>query len=197
VKAAVKSALSVVAGNPPSGGGIGGLEVVPTVPGLPGGSLETPVYSGDTVSTINVAAGNSAHNDLHLIEARLALLEDKMEGVEVVDAIERKKSGPTAASDSSSRDAKDAVIEALLQTVARLEARLEATEARLAQMETEQRSATDGRARDDVAMKEFIVHMEEAHVALAERLAHVESTVEQDSETSIGLLDMLIKKLDR
>jgi vacuolar-type H+-ATPase subunit I/STV1 len=120
-----------------------------------------------------------------------------MEGVEVLDAVERRRSGPAApGSPSRDRDSKDAVIEALLQTVARLEARLEATEARLAHMEAERRAETDARTRDDAAVKEFIVHMEEAHAALADRLAHVESTVEQDSETSIGLLDMLIKKLD-
>lgn len=140
----------------------------------------------------SMMATNNSNGSLHVVEARLALLEDRVEGIEAMDTLEGRARPPHNSSSSSSgggKDPKDAIVESLSQTVSRLEARL-------AQVEAEFRAQTDARAREDLAVKEFIVHMGEEHAAFADRLAHVEGTVEQDSQTSIALLDLLVKKLD-
>lgn len=61
--------------------------------------------------------------------------------------------------------------------------------------DSEKRQEDEKNQRDQTALKEYIIKLEENQRQLISRLEDLEVTLEADSETSIGLLDMLLKKI--
>lgn len=61
--------------------------------------------------------------------------------------------------------------------------------------EAEKRSEDEKNRVDQTALKEYVIKMEENQRALLSRLDELEVTLEGDSQTSIGLLDMLLRKI--
>ena len=61
--------------------------------------------------------------------------------------------------------------------------------------DAEKRQEDEKNQRDQTALKEYIIKLEENQRQLISRLEDLEVTLEADSETSIGLLDMLLKKI--
>lgn len=61
--------------------------------------------------------------------------------------------------------------------------------------DAEKRLEEEKTQKDQTALKEYIIKMEENQRALLSRLQELEATLEGDSMTSIGLLDMLLKKI--
>jgi hypothetical protein len=137
---------------------------------------------------IGIELSKDAHSQIEsaaqkVMDGRLAILEDRVDGIETMQMGQLSDAVPMEK------------FLALQFTVAQLEGRLKMAEEYIVQSEAAKTASEEQNRKDQTALKEFIINMENNQRKLMERLSELESTLETDSETSIGLLDMLLKKL--
>lgn len=172
IKAAVNSALQFSEKNGRSAG-VGGSPDH-TMQNF-GGSL------GNTGNTEPSQAASAAQNDL--VASRLSIMEDRIEGIEVQQLGQMSDTVPME---------KFLAVQSL---AAKLEGRLKVVEEYMVRTDAEKKLEDEKNQKDQTALKEYIIKMEENQRALLARLEELEITLEGDSQTSIGLLDILLKKI--
>jgi tRNA A22 N-methylase len=131
----------------------------------------------------SIDTAQATESQQQLLSGRLSIVEDRIDGLDVVQ---------------QSQLANNVSIDAFLSLkslVAQLEGRLKTAEEYILQTESQKRSIEDQARKDQTALKEYIIRMEENQRLLISRIEMLETTLESDSETSIGLLDMLLKKI--
>ena len=139
--------------------------------------------SGDKLNTSKTADANAAVSSHNLIAGRMSILEDRVDGIETLQL-----------GQLNSMVTHEALTD-LLSTVAQLEGRLRMAEEYIIQVEATKAEIEEQSRNDQIALKDYIVRLEENQRNLLSRMSQLETTLESDSETSIGLLDMLLKKI--
>ncbi len=146
-------------------------------------SIDTAQATESETKNLKITDGSMSGSQQQLLSGRLSIVEDRIDGLDVVQ---------------QSQLANNVSIDAFLSLkslVAQLEGRLKTAEEYILQTESQKRSIEDQVRKDQTALKEYIIRMEENQRLLISRIEMLETTLESDSETSIGLLDMLLKKI--
>ena len=150
-------------------------------------STRSSAAEGTRNETVGIDLSKDAHSQIEsaahkVMGGRLAILEDRVEGIETMQMGQLNDAVPMEK------------FIALQSTVAQLEGRLKMAEEYIVHSEAAKNVAEEQNLKDQTALKEFIIKMENNQRKLLERISELETTLEADSETSIGLLDMLLKK---
>lgn len=150
--------------------------------GMPAAQNGLDAAPGNTGSSLAPTTLSATQHEL--FSSRLSIIEDRIEGIEVL------QTGQHIETVSIEK------YQALQTTVSKLEGRLKVVEEYMLRVDQERKLEDEQHRRDQNALKEYIIKMEDTQQKLLARMNDLELTLEEDSATSISLLDILMKKLN-